>query len=78
MLFSAEGVTLGASLPFSVIVGVAVGVITYRAQIHWYGDTKDSAMTKSLILALLTAIPTALPMVIYLPAGVIGFFRKRS
>lgn len=80
MLFAGEGVTFGTSLPFSVAVAVILGFITYRAQMKWYGDDDESAKIKALILALLTAIPTPLPAMFYVPAGVVGFvhqLRKR-
>ncbi len=78
MVFGAETVTLGMSLPFSAAVSTALGFIAYRAQIHWYGDDNESAALKAGILALLMAIPTGLPAFLYLPAGFIGFFRRNS
>ena len=78
MLFSAEGATLGAFLPFSVIIGAAVGVITYRAQRRFFGDDKEAAQIKGFIVALLVAIPSPIPSALFVPAGILGFFRKRS
>lgn len=78
MLFAGEIGTLGMSLPISLAVSGALGAIAYKAQRHWYGDDDESAKLKAGILALLTAIPTALPMALYVPAGVIGLFRRRS
>ncbi|MBS1724656.1 MAG: hypothetical protein JSS66_17065 [Armatimonadetes bacterium] len=72
MLFGENVVTLGATLPLSIAAAVVLGVITFRAQLHWYGDSRQSAQTKALILGLLTAIPTPLPAILYVPAGVIG------
>jgi hypothetical protein len=72
MLFSGEVVTLGASLPLSVPVGIVLGFITYRAQRHWYRDDRESALIKGLAVGLLTAIPTSLPGVLTLPSGIIG------
>ena len=72
MLFSGEVVTLGASLPLSVPVGIALGFITYRAQRHWYRDDRESAFIKALAVGLLTAIPTSLPGILTLPSGIIG------
>ena len=71
-------VTLGLSFPISAAVSTALGFIAYRAQIHWYGDDEESAALKAGILALLMAIPTGLPAFLYMPAGVIGFFRRSS
>jgi hypothetical protein len=39
---------------------------------RWYGDDAESARIKGLILGLLTAIPTPLPAVLYVPAGILG------
>jgi hypothetical protein len=77
MLFGGEIVTLGVSLFFSVVVAVVLGFITYRAQMKFYGDDSESAAIKACILALLTAIPTGLPSFLFVPAGIVGFFRKR-
>lgn len=77
MLFGGEAISLGTSLLFSVVVAAALGFIAYRAQMKWYGDDSESAAIKACILALLTAIPTALPSFLYVPAGIVGFFRKR-
>ena len=78
MLFAGETVTLGLFLPISLGVSAALGAITYKAQVHWYGDDDESAKLKAGILALLTAIPSALPLVLYVPAGFVGLFRRRS
>ncbi len=78
MLFAGEIVTVGMLLPFSIGVSAALGAIAYKAQVHWYGDDDESAKLKAGILALLMAIPTGLPAFLYLPAGVIGLFRRRS
>ena len=45
-------------------------------QMHWYGDDKESAKIKAVILGLLTAIPTALPALLYVPSGVLGVFHN--
>lgn len=76
MLFGAETVTLGMFWPISLGVSAALGVITYRAQKAWFGDDDESAKLKAGILALLCAIPTALPMFLYVPAGIVGLFRR--
>ena len=75
MLFGEEAVTLGLGWPFSVAVSAAVGFLSYRAQMRFYNDDHEAAMIKSGILALLCAIPTALPALLYLPAGALGLFR---
>jgi hypothetical protein len=74
MLFGGEAVSLGASLPFSLAAAAVLGYIAYKAQMKFYGDDDESAKIKALILAFLTAIPTPLPALVYIPAGVVGFF----
>lgn len=82
MLNAGELVSAGLLLPVSIMAGAVLAYVTYRAQINWYGDDPESAKIKALILGLLTAIPTPLPEILYIPAGVIGllrgFWRKES
>ncbi len=81
MLFAGEGLTLGMSLPFSLAVGVVVGLLAWRAQIKWYGDDSESAFIKGAMLGLLTAIPTSLPGFVYMSSGAVGLvhviFRRK-
>jgi len=72
MLFGGEVATMGAGALLSVPAGVVLGVITYKAQRHWYGDDRESALIKGLIVGLLTAIPTSLPGLLTIPSGVVG------
>jgi hypothetical protein len=65
-------------IPLSIGAGVVLGLITYLAQKHWYGDDDMSALTKSLAICLLSSIPCSLPNALFLPAAVIGLFRKRG
>jgi len=76
MLFGGEVATLGAILPISIGAGCVLGVIAYLAQRKWYGDDKDSAAIKALILAFLTAIPTPLPAILTLPSGIVGLIHN--
>jgi len=62
-------------LPVSVAAGIVLAFVAYRAQISWYGDDKESARIKAIILGLLTAIPTPLPELLYIPAGILGLFQ---
>jgi len=72
MLFGGAIATLGAILPVSIGAGCVLGVIAYLAQKKWYGDDKESAGIKALILAFLTAIPTPLPAILTVPSGIVG------
>ncbi len=80
MLFSVEIATLGAILPISLFSALVLGVIAFMAQRKWYGDDKESAFIKALILAFLTAIPSPLPAILYVPSGIVGLihnFRRK-
>lgn len=72
MLFGGELATAGALLPVSIGAGAVLGYITYLAQRKWYGDDKESALIKGLILGFLTAIPTPLPSILSIPSGIVG------
>jgi hypothetical protein len=53
---------------------LVLGFVTYRAQMKWYGDDRESALIKSVAVGLLTAIPTPLPAIVYVPSGILGLF----
>ena len=72
MLFGGTLVTAGAGALLGVPAGIALGFITYKAQRHWYGDDRESAIIKGLIVGLLTAIPTSLPGFLTIPSGIVG------
>jgi len=72
MLFGGQFITLGTSSLLSLPVGIVLGVITYKAQRHWYRDDRESAIIKGLIVGLLTAIPTSLPGFLTIPFGIVG------
>jgi hypothetical protein len=76
MLNAGDIVSMGLLVPFSVAAGIVLGYITYKAQMNWYGDDKESAKIKAIVVALLTAIPTPLPAILYVPAGILGVFRN--
>jgi len=76
MLNAGEIVSMGLLVPFSIAAGIALGYITYKAQMNWYGDDKESAKIKAIVVALLTAIPTPLPAILYVPAGILGLLRN--
>jgi hypothetical protein len=72
MLFGGAALTLGLLIPISVVAGFVLGFVAYRAQVKWYGDDRESALIKGVIVGLLTAIPTPLPALLYLPSGIVG------
>ncbi|MGO9933608.1 MAG: hypothetical protein ACLPV8_17605 [Steroidobacteraceae bacterium] len=72
MLFAGEALTFGLLIPIALVAGIVLGFITYRAQVKWYGDDREAAMIKGLIIGLLTAIPTPLPAIVYVPSGILG------
>jgi len=76
MLFGGSLLSLGLLVPVSVAAGIGLGFVTYRAQIKWYGDDRESALIKGAIVGLLTAIPTPLPVAVYLPAAVLGMIHS--
>jgi hypothetical protein len=76
MLFGGEVATLGAILPVSIGAGFVLGLIAYMGQRKWYGDDRDSAAIKALILGFLTAIPTPLPAILSVPSGIVGLIHN--
>ena len=76
MLNAGDIVSMGLLVPFSIAAGVVLGYITYKAQMNWYGDDRESAKIKAIVVALLTAIPTPLPAILYVPAGILGLLRN--
>ena len=76
MLHSADVLSGGLLVPLSVIGGGVLAAVTYRAQQKWYGDDKESAGIKAVIVGLLTAIPSPLPYALFLPAGLVGWFHR--
>jgi hypothetical protein len=72
MLFGGAVLTFGLLIPVSLVAGIVLGFITYRAQTKWYGDDRESALIKGVIIGLLTAIPTPLPAIVYVPSGILG------
>jgi hypothetical protein len=72
MLFGGTLASGGLLLPVAVGAGGVLGFIAYRAQRRWYGDDAEAALIKGCIIGLLTAIPTPLPAVLYVPSAILG------
>jgi hypothetical protein len=78
MVFGADTFSMELLLPLGIGVAVVLGIIVYLAQKKWYGDDKESALIKALIIFVLTAIPVPLGPFIAIPGGVIGIVKKIS
>jgi hypothetical protein len=72
MVFGGTVASGGLLLPVAIGAGGVLGFIAYRAQRRWYGDDADAALIKACIIGLLTAIPTPLPVVLYVPSAILG------
>jgi hypothetical protein len=72
MVFGGTLASGGLLLPVAVGAGCVLGFITYRAQRRWYGDDAEAALIKACIIGLLTAIPSPLPAVLYIPSAILG------
>jgi hypothetical protein len=78
MINTATIISGGLLIPVSAMAGAFLGFIVYRIQKKSYNDDHDSALIKALIVALLTAIPSPLPYLLFVPAGVVGLFRRKE
>jgi hypothetical protein len=78
MIFAGEVGSAGLLLPVAIGAGIALGVIVFLAQRKYYADDNDSALIKALIVALLTIIPSPIPFALFIPAGVVGLFRRKQ
>lgn len=76
MLFGSE--VTGIGLVFSIPVGATVGYLSYLGQRKFFDDDHDAAFVKGAMLAVLVALPTAIPSVLYLPAGFLGMFKRKQ
>jgi hypothetical protein len=76
-LMANSATIVSAGLLYEVELGAAVvlTLIAYKAQRAWYGDDRDSALIKALIVGLLTAIPVPITPLFALPGGAIGLLR---
>lgn len=75
MAFSADVVSAGLLYPVEIGAALVLGVVTYKIQRAWYGDDRDSAVIKALVVALITAIPVPILPFLAGPAGLLGILR---
>jgi hypothetical protein len=72
MLFAGAVFSMGALALLAPAVAIVLAVITYRAQMRFYGDDHDAALVKALAVGLISAIPVGLPTFLTVPSGVVG------
>lgn len=72
MLFGGELLTMGLLVFFSLLASMVLGWIVYRIQKNNYGDDHSTALTKAVIVGLVTAIPTPVTPLIAVPGGLVG------
>jgi hypothetical protein len=75
MLFAGEVGTLGASWPVSIPVAIVLTIACTLIQRYAFKDDWGTAAGKSLIIGLLTAIPTPIPSIVPLSGGLLGTVR---
>jgi hypothetical protein len=86
MLFSGGAASLaataGLALPvllfISTLAGLALGFVTKKAQMKWYGDDSETATIKGVVVGLLTAIPVGIPAIVWVPSGILGWLQNRK
>lgn len=77
MLHGAAVMTAGLLIPFSFLGGIVLGYVTYKLQKALYGDDDEIAKAKAIIVALVTIIPSPLPYALFIPAGIVGWLRRK-
>jgi hypothetical protein len=78
MVNAVETLTLGLLIVLSLLAAIPLGIITYKGQRKFAGDDHETALIKGLIVGLLSGIPGPLPYLLFVPAGIVGFFRRKS
>src|ERR1700722_13933156 len=72
MVFGGDSLSFETLLPLGIGVAAVLGFIVYRIQRKSYNDGHEAALTKALIVALLTAIPVPLTPLVAIPGGILG------
>jgi hypothetical protein len=78
MLFGAEVATAGIGWVISLPVGIALGLAAILIQKHAYKDDTTAALSKGLLVGLITAIPTPLASLGMLPLAAFGAIKSLS
>ena len=78
MVFGSDVFSAGLLIPVGIVIAVILGFIIYRIQRFWYGDSHEAALTKALVIGLLTAIPVPLTTIIAIPTGALGLVHTLS
>jgi hypothetical protein len=72
LVFTGDTLSLETLLPLGIGIAGVLGFIVYRIQRHSYGDDHHAALTKALIVGLLTAIPVPITPFFAIPGGLLG------
>lgn len=72
MMFAAEGATLGRAMICTIPIGLLLMIPTVLIQKNSFNESWGAAIGKGMLLGILTAIPTPLPGVASIGAGILG------
>ncbi len=75
LVFTGDTLSLETLLPLGIGIAAVLGLIVYRIQRHSYNDDHNTALTKALIVGLLTAIPVPITPFFAIPGGLLGIVR---
>jgi hypothetical protein len=72
MVFGVDTFSVETLIPLGIGIATVLGFIVYKIQRKMAGDDHDTALIKSLSIALLTAIPVPLTPLVAIPGGLLG------
>ena len=72
MLFGAEGISAGLGIPVTIAIALVLIIPCVLTQKYAFNDNWGAALGKGIMVGLLTAIPTPLPSIVTMGAGVVG------
>ncbi len=76
LLFGGELFSMGAALPVSIAVGIVMALWAAVMQKKKYGDPWSLAVTKGVLLGVLTAIPSPIASFLTLLGGIVPLLDK--